>query len=73
MVMKLVCLFSKIAEIMSQIFKKRYMFILSKQFKHYWIPNTQSILDWKISIALEIFNRHLKSCKFQSIFQVVQE
>jgi hypothetical protein len=35
--------------------------------------HTQSILDGKKSIALEIFNRHLKSCKIQSIFQVAEK
>ena len=34
---------------------------------------TQSILDWKISIALEIFKWHLKTLKIQSIFQVLQK
>ena len=39
---------------------------------HRW---TQGILDWTKSIALEIFNRRLKSCKIQiqSIFQVAEE
>ena len=37
------------------------------------LSTTQSILDWKISIALEIFKRHLKTLKIQSIFQVLQK